>query len=213
MSMTVFLNEIRAGAENTDRLVTYQPSADSSMEVGSWIDMVVAIKGRYSKSPDESSPVRFDKFMAHISFGKLERVSPPELERPSTPGLEFTQGSLEDLGLLVESAKQRGLTDLHSWISIVDPDSFGPSEEELGTNLNRCKRALLYLGQAERMCERLGGKLDFSSHPANLLKVELRSDGEFSSFDGLNTQQDGSDGIPLAEYQKWVSILRMPSAN
>lgn len=205
MSMTVLLNEIRAGAEDTDRLVTYQPSADSSMEIGSCIDMVVAIKGRYSDSPSESLPARLDKFMAHVSFGKLDRVGPP--------GLDFTQGSLEDLEVLVESAKQRGLTDLHFWITIVDPDSFGPSEEGLGTNPDRCARAILFLGEAERMCERLGGKLVFMSHPANLLKVELRSDSEFSSFDGLNTEQDGSDGIPLAVYQKWVSVLRMRPAN
>ncbi|KAG8157195.1 hypothetical protein KVR01_012903 [Diaporthe batatas] len=182
MSMTVFLNEILSGAENRDRLVAYQPSANPSLQVGSWIDMVVAIKGRYSDPPDGSLVERFDKFMFHITFGKSDKVCPP--------GFEANQGSLEDLELRVERAKWLGLTDLHSWISVVDPDSYTSSEEELGLGLDRCRRALLLIGQAESMCERLGGELTFWSHPAGLLKIELRSDA----------------------YQNLVSILRTPPA-
>jgi hypothetical protein len=199
MSMTVLLNEVRAGTETTDRLVTYQPSADPSVDIASCIDMVVAVKGRYTNSPDECTGKRVDKFMAHLSFGKSDRV-------PS-PGYESNQGSLENLEVMVEWAKCHGLTGLRTWNSILSPDSPG-CEDQLWSSPNRWERAMDRLGLAESMPDRLGGPLRIMSHPAGLLKVELRSDGEFSSYDGLNTKQDGSDGIPLATYQKLVSILR-----
>lgn len=197
--MTVFLNEVRAGSVETDRLVTYQPSADPSMEIASCIDMVVAVKGRYANSPSQNPSRRFDKFMAHMSFGKTKNVP--------LPGYESNQGSLEDLEHMVECAKRHGLTGLRVWVSILSPVTPGCEDESL-PSLHRHQRALSLLEQAEGMLYRLGGSLRIMQHPAGLLKVELRSDDQPSSFDGMNAEQGTSDGIPLATYQDFVRILR-----
>jgi hypothetical protein len=45
MSLTVFLNEVRADSEETDRLVTYQPPGGPSKGIPDCIGRVVAIKG------------------------------------------------------------------------------------------------------------------------------------------------------------------------
>lgn len=200
MAITVFLNQVRAGTVETDRLVTYQPSADRSLEITSCIDMVVAVKGRYTGESSGTSPnSRFNKFMAHLSFGKSEKV-------PSQ-GFESYQGSLESLAIMVEKAKAKGLTDVHTWISCISPN---PLEEGFLFSPHRHRRLMQLLDEAEELTDRLGGSFEIIYHPAGLLKVELRADEELSSFDGTNTEQDGSDGLPLATYQSLVSILRFP---
>lgn len=200
MAITVFLNQVRGAKPETDRLVTYQPSADRSLEITSCIDMVVAVKGRYTgESSSTASSSRFDKFMAHLSFGKSEKVP--------LPGFESYQGSLESLAIMVEKAKAQGLTDLHTWISVVDPS---PLEEDFLFSPGRYERHMKLIDQVEVLLERLGGSYEIISHPSGLLKVELKADEQFSSYDGLNTDQDGPNGLPLATYQSLVSIFRFP---
>lgn len=200
MAITVFLNQVRAGRVETNRLITYQPSADRSLGILSCIDMVVAVKGRYiGESSGAASKSRFNKFMAHLSFGKSEKV-------PSQ-GFESYQGSLQSLAIMVAKAKAEGLTDIHTWISVIKPK---PLEEDFLLSPTRYKRLMQLLVEAEELTDRLGGSFEIISHPVGLLKVELRADEEFSSFDGTNTEQDGSDGLPLATYQSLVSILRFP---
>lgn len=198
MAITVFLNQIRAGTAETDRLVTYQPSADASMEIESCIDLVVAVKGRYDGEPSGASPNgRFNKFMLHLSFGRNDKVP--------LPGFESYQGSLESLRVMVEMAKAEGLTDLHTFISCLDTtrtmERFSPY---------RYQRLMQLLDDLEDFTDNVGGTFEIISHSPELLKIELRADEEFSSFDGVNTEQDGSDGLPLATYQNLVSILRFP---
>lgn len=196
MAITVFLNQVRAGTAETDRLVTYQPSADASNDIRTCIDLVVAVKGRYNgEDPGTSSNGRFNKFMAHLSFGRSDKVP--------LPGFESYQGSLESLEIMVEKAKADGLTDLHTWIVCVEL-------KRSHTSPNRYERAMELLDQLEDFTERLGGTYEITSHPFELLKVELRADEDFSSFDGVNTEQDGSNGLQLATYQNLVRILRVP---
>ncbi|KAL2275587.1 hypothetical protein FJTKL_01972 [Diaporthe vaccinii] len=200
MAITVFLNQVRGAKPETDRLVTYQPSADRSLEITSCIDMVVAVKGRYKgEASSAASSSRFDKFMAHLSFGKSEKV-------PSQ-GFESYQGSLESLATMVEKAKAEGLANLHTWITVVDPS---PLEEDFLFSPGRYKRHMELINQVEDLLGRFGGSYEIISHSVGLLKVELRADEQFSSYDGLNTDQDGSDGLPLATYQSLVSIFRFP---
>lgn len=202
MAVTVFLNQVCGATPETDRLVTYQPSADRSLDIIGCIDMVVAVKGRYTgqSSGTLSSSRGFDKFMAHLSFGKSEKVP--------LPGFESYQGSLESLAIMVEKAKAEGLTDLYTWICVVNPNTL---EQSVRSNTNRHECLMELLEEVETLTDRLGGSFDIISHPSELLKIELRAD-EFSSFDGLNTDQDGSKGLPLATYQPegLVSILRFP---
>ena len=190
----------------TDRLVTYQLSTDRYRDIASCIEMVIAIKGRHYEDSLTSTYGRFhkNKFMAHLSFGKSDKVLLPEFES--------YQGSLESLEIMAERAKPQGLAGLPICISIVDPESPGCDDDSL-SSLNRCWRALDLLEQAEMMVERLGGLLKVTSHPAGLLKVELRAYGGFSSFNGLTTEQDGSDGLPLGIYRKLVNILRFPEVS
>lgn len=196
MAITVFLNQVRAGTTETDRLVTYQPSEDASNDIRTCIDLVVAVKGRYNgEAPGTSSHGRFNKFMAHISFGRSDKVP--------LPGFESYQGSLESLEIMVEKAKADGLTDLHTWIVCVE---LRPSN----ANSYRYERAMGLLDRLEDFTERLSGTYEIISSPFELLKVELRADEDFSSFDGVNTEQDGSSGLPLATYQNLVQILRVP---
>lgn len=196
MAMTVFLNQVRAGTAETDRLVTYQPSEDASNDIRTCIDLVVAVKGCYNgENPGMSTNGRFNKFMAHLSFGRSDRVP--------LPGFESYQGSLESLEIMVEKAKADGLTDWHTWIVCVELT-------RSNANSNRYERAMGLLDQLEDFAERLGGTYEIISHPFELLKVELRADEDFSSFDGVNTEQDGSNGLPLATYQNLVKILRVP---
>lgn len=195
MGITVFLNQVRAGTCETDRLVAYQPSADSSLEIASYIDMVVAIKGRYTGESSGISSRKFDKFMAHLSFGKGEKVP--------LQGFESYQGSLETLVIMVEKAKAEGLTDLFTWICVVDPDSLEGRDSR-----SRYKRSMELLDEVEELTDRLGGSFDIISHPSGLLKIELRADNQFSSFDGLNLQQNGSNGLPIALHRDCLYLLR-----
>ncbi|KAG6362619.1 hypothetical protein INS49_007711 [Diaporthe citri] len=202
MAIIVFLNQVRAGTPETDRLITYQPSADRSLEITSCIDMVVAVKGRYTgESSGTATSSRFDKFMAHLSFGKSEKVP--------LQGFESYQGSLESLAIMVEKAKAKGLGELHTWITVVDPT---PLEEDFIYSPDRYKHLMELTKQVEGLIDRLGGSYVIISHPAGLLKVELRADEEFSSFDGLNTDQDGSDGLPLTTDQSLTFNVLIISA-
>lgn len=204
MAITVYLNQVRAGTVDTDRLVTYQPLANRSVEVESCIDMVVAVKGHYNGESSDMSPAcdsRFDKFMAHVSFGNSDKVP--------LPGLERYQGSLECLEAMVEKAKAEGLTDLYMWVSVVNPTGTvvkGDSD----SFLHRYKRLVKLMDQVEDMIDRLGCSCDMISHPFGLLKLELRADGAFSSYDGLNAEKFGSVGLALGAYQTLVCTLRRP---
>lgn len=201
MAITVFLNEVRAGTAETDRLVVYQPSADASLDIESYIDLVVAVKGRYNEEPSgKSSNGRFNKFMLHLSFGRSDKVP--------LPGFESNQGTLESLRIMVEKAKAEGLTDMHTFISCVET----PKCKEERLSRNRFQRLMQLLDDLEDFTDSVGGTYEIISHSRETLKIELRADKQFSSFDGVNTEQDGSlaDGLPLATYQSLVSILRFP---
>lgn len=139
--------------------------------------------------------------MAHVSLGNSNKVP--------LPGLERYQGSLECLEAMVEKAKAEGLTDLYVWVSVADP-SGTVVKEDFNIFLNRYERLVKLMDQVEDMIDRLGCSCDMISHPFGLLKVELRADGAFSSYDGLNTEKFGSVGLPLGAYQTWVCMLRQP---
>ncbi|KAL1868919.1 hypothetical protein Daus18300_005755 [Diaporthe australafricana] len=138
MAIIVFLNQVRAGTVDTDRLVTYQPSTNRFQDVAGSIDLVVAVKGQYNESSGTSSTIRFDKFMAHISLGRSEKV-------PS-PGLEIHQGTLESLETMGNNAKAKGLESLSTYISIVDPRPV----DDFDWGMLRMERGFELLHQAAR---------------------------------------------------------------
>lgn len=202
MAITVFLNQVRAGTVTTDRLITNRPPPNLSVDTGSCIDMIVAVKGHYSQeSAGASSKVQFNKFMAHLSFGKSDKVP--------FPGSESYQGSLESLEIMVEKAKSEGLTGLHTFMLCVDPSA---QEEKAGFIFSptRHRRFVGLLEQWQGMLDRLGGTYEIIETPSWLSKLELWADEEFSTFNGMNTEQDGSD-LSFCTYQNPNLIVRFPS--
>ncbi|KAI3397637.1 hypothetical protein diail_10508 [Diaporthe ilicicola] len=197
MAIIVYMNQVRAGTVETDRLVTYQPSMDRSQDVPGCIDLVVSVKGHYDESPGESSKPVFDKFMAHLSFGESDKVP--------RPGFEVHRGTLEYLETMVNRAKGEGLEDLTTCISIVDPRPVDVDDFDWGTM--RLERALELLFQAREWSKRLGSRLKSGIHPAGLLKFELRSDGEFSTFDGFPGERERSDDLLPAVYHDLAKFV------